>query len=109
MMKTDGKQSNGTGTGTAEAWVGRAGRLSDVTGKVRTSASDAYSSARDRTSAAYDTAREKASRATQATRRAWIPTQWSPSPAVSRSELCSLRSFRARSVSRRLSAATARS
>ncbi|HEX8443783.1 MAG TPA: hypothetical protein VF631_09060 [Allosphingosinicella sp.] len=65
MTKTDGKQTNGTGT--AEAGTGDSGRLSAVTGKVRTSASDAYSSAREKTSAAYGTAREKAARASQAT------------------------------------------
>ena len=65
MTKTDGNKTNGTGS--AEAGSAEAGRLSGVTGKVRTSASDAYSSARDRTSSAYGTAREKASRATQAT------------------------------------------
>ena len=65
MTKTDGNQTNGSGT--AESGSSEGGRLTGVTGKVRTSASDAYSSARERTSAAYGSAREKASRATQAT------------------------------------------
>ena len=56
-----------TGTGSGSSGSTSGGDAAGVTGRVRETASSAYSAARERTSSAYGSARETASRATQRT------------------------------------------